>query len=124
MKKEDKICSGNHGHPKHMHGISPDIETIFDLSEFFKIFGDSTRLSIISVLYSNKELCVCDIAKEINMSQSAISHQLRILRSGGLIRPRRDGKTVYYSLDDEHVNYIYEMGLTHILHKRGELSLD
>lgn len=95
----------------------PDIETLYDLSEFFKVFGDSTRISIIATLFSAKEMCVREIADTLGMGQSAISHQLRILRSAGLIRPRRDGKTIYYTLDDCHVNCIYQMGLTHILHR-------
>lgn len=96
----------------------PDIETLYDLSELFKVFGDSTRISIISALME-KEMCVCDIAELLGMGQSAISHQLRILRSAGLVRPRRHGKTVYYSLDDDHVSSVFNAGLQHILHKRG-----
>ena len=114
-------CCGEHAHPtKNFTNDMPDIETLYDLSEFFKVFGDSTRISIIAALFAADELCVCDIACALNMGQSAISHQLRILRSAGLIRPRRDGKTIYYSLDDCHVNCIYQMGLKHILHKHSD----
>lgn len=119
---EKNICDGVHAHHD-MKNINPDYDTLYDLSEFFKVFGDSTRISIISVLYETGELCVCDIAQALSATQSAISHQLRILRSAGLVRPRREGKVVYYSLDDEHVEEIYKTGLTHILHKRGEISL-
>lgn len=97
----------------------PDIEVLYDLSELFKVFGDSTRISILSALLEN-EMCVMDIAELLGMGQSAISHQLRILRSAGLVRPRRHGKVVYYALDDEHVSLIFNAGLEHILHKRGE----
>lgn len=98
---------------------APDIEVLYDLSELFKVFGDSTRISILSALLEN-EMCVMDIAELLGMGQSAISHQLRILRSAGLVRPRRHGKIVYYALDDEHVSLIFNAGLEHILHKRGE----
>lgn len=96
----------------------PDIETLYDLSELFRVFGDSTRISILCALFEN-EMCVCDIAEILNMGQSAISHQLRLLRGAGLVRPRRAGKVVYYSLDDEHVRKIFDQGLEHIIHKRG-----
>lgn len=95
-----------------------DIETLYDLSELFKMFGDSTRVSILSALMEN-ELCVCDLAELLNVGASAVSHQLRLLRSAGLVRPRRDGKSVYYSLDDEHVHTIFHAGLEHVMHKKG-----
>ena len=91
----------------------PNIEVLYDLSELFKVFGDSTRIRILTALTAR----VCDIADSLKMTQSAISHQLRILRSSGLVRPRREGKTVYYSLDDDHVREILEAGLEHVLHK-------
>lgn len=116
------VCKEEHNHPN-LKNVNPDYDTLYDLSEFFKVFGDSTRISIISVLYEMNELCVCDIAAALNMTQSAISHQLRILRASGLVKPRRDGKTIYYTLDDAHVELIYKIGLQHILHKRGEISL-
>ena len=119
---EKRICSGNHPHPD-FKNLEIDYDTLYDLSEFFKVFGDSTRISIISVLYKERELCVCDIAEALGATQSAISHQLRILRNTGLVKPRREGKTIYYALDDEHVEEIYKIGLTHILHKHGEIKL-
>lgn len=91
-------------------------ETLYDLAELFKVFGDSTRIRIISALMDG-EMCVCPLSEKLGVGQSAVSHQLRILRSAGLVRPRRDGKEVYYSLDDEHVQEIYSAGLAHILHK-------
>ena len=115
---DNTTCSGNHPHHD-FKDFELDYDTLYDLSEFFKEFGDSTRISIIAVLYKEGELCVCDIAAALHATQSAISHQLRILRSAGLVKPRRDGKTVYYTLDDEHVEQIYKVGLTHILHKQG-----
>lgn len=88
-------------------------ETIFDLAELFKIFGDSTRMKIICALKMS-ELCVCDIANITNSTQSAISHQLRILKQSKLIRARKVGKVVYYSLADDHVETIFEIGCEHI----------
>lgn len=98
---------------------TPDIEALYDLSELFKVFGDTTRIRIIAALLDG-EMCVYHLAEYLEMGQSAISHQLRILRSSGLVRPRRDGKTIYYSLDDEHIEMIYNMGLDHIRHKKGD----
>ncbi len=88
-------------------------DKVIDLSELFKIFGDSTRVKIINVLI-NKELCVNDIAEEINVSQSAVSHQLRILKQSKLVKYRKDGQTIYYSLADNHVEKIFMMGVDHI----------
>lgn len=91
----------------------PDEETLYDLAELFKVFGDSTRVRILYVLFE-AEMCVCDIAEVLNMSQSAISHQLRILKQFKLVRNRRDGKTIYYSLADDHVRTIIDQGMEHI----------
>ena len=88
-------------------------DLVIDLSELFKIFGDSTRIKIINALL-NEELCVNDISKIINVSQSAVSHQLRILKSSKLVKYRKDGNLIYYSLDDEHVKKIFELGCEHI----------
>lgn len=95
-----------------------DIETLYDLAEFFKVFGDSTRIRILTALLDGSK-CVFHIAEELDMGQSAISHQLRILRNAGLVKREREGKTIFYSLDDEHVEQIIDLGLTHILHKQG-----
>lgn len=97
----------------------PDTDTLYNLSELFKVFGDATRIRIISALLDG-EMCVFHLSEALGMGQSAISHQLRILRSAGLVKPRRSGKTVFYSLDDEHVKLIYDMGLAHIRHKNNE----
>ena len=88
-------------------------DLIIDLSELFKIFGDSTRIKIINVLL-NDELCVNDISKITNVSQSAVSHQLRILKSSKLVKYRKEGNLIYYSLDDNHVKRIFELGCEHI----------
>lgn len=90
------------------------IEALFELADLFKVFGDSTRLRVM-VLLSDKELAVSDIAEKLKMEQSTISHQLRVLRQNKLVRVRRDGKQMYYSLDDDHVKKIIEMGMEHIL---------
>lgn len=91
-------------------------EQLIDLADFFKVLGDSTRIRILSAL-AHSELCVCDIAHVLNMTQSSISHQLRILKQARLVRNRRDGKVVYYRLDDEHVSAIIEAGLVHLSHE-------
>ncbi len=91
----------------------PKEETLGDLAELFKVFGDSTRIKILWALAEN-EMCVCDIAFLLNMTHSAISHQLRYLKKAKLVKNRKDGKVVYYSLDDDHVKSIFEQGLTHI----------
>lgn len=91
----------------------PEEETLYDLAELFKVFGDSTRVRILCAL-DEAEMCVCDIAVLLNMTQSAISHQLRVLKQARLVKNRRDGKVVYYSLDDEHIKGIFELGLIHI----------
>lgn len=91
----------------------PDEDTLFDLAELFKIFGDSTRIKILFALLG-RELPVGDIASVLNMTQSAISHQLRVLKANGLVRFRREGKSLIYALSDEHVSKILNMGLEHI----------
>ncbi|MDR2184621.1 MAG: metalloregulator ArsR/SmtB family transcription factor [Treponema sp.] len=91
----------------------PDEEQLMVLADLFKMFGDSTRVKILSALL-NSEMCVCDIAVLLGMTKSAISHQLRALRQTKLVKYRRDGKVVYYSLDDEHVRTIFAQGLLHV----------
>ncbi|MCZ6104875.1 ArsR/SmtB family transcription factor [Campylobacter ureolyticus] len=91
----------------------PDDTSLNELADFFKIFGDSTRVRILWALSLN-QMCVCDIATLLNMSQSSISHQLRVLKQNKFVKNRRDGKVVYYSLLDEHISYILKQGLTHI----------
>lgn len=91
----------------------PEDEKLYDLADLFKVFGDTTRIKIIYALFE-EEMCVCDIADLLNMTQSAISHQLRVLKQARLVKFRKEGKTVYYSLDDNHVNQIFNCGLCHI----------
>ena len=91
----------------------PAEEKLYDLAELFKVFGDSTRIKIIWALFE-EEMCVCDIAALLGMTQSAISHQLRVLKQARLVKPRRDGKNMYYSLDDEHIEAIFYQGMKHI----------
>lgn len=91
----------------------PDDGDLYDLAELFKVFGDSTRIRILYVLFES-EMCVCDIAQLLNMTQSAISHQLRILKQSKLVKSRREGKSVFYSLADSHVYSIINQGFEHI----------
>lgn len=91
----------------------PNDETLYDLADFYKIFGDSTRIKILCVLRS-KEMCVQELADAVGMTQSAVSHQLRTLKQTDLVKNRREGKTVYYSLADGHISGIIDMGLEHI----------
>ena len=91
----------------------PDEERLFDLAELFKMFGDSTRMRILFVLFES-EVCTCDLAALLNMTSSAVSHQLSSLRRAKLVKTRRDGKAVFYSLADDHVRTIIKMGMEHI----------
>ena len=91
----------------------PEVEELYDLAELFKVFGDTTRIRILYVLFE-AEVCVCDIAEMLAMTPSAISHQLRLLKQFRLVKSRRDGKTVYYSLADDHVRSIIDQGREHI----------
>ncbi len=94
----------------------PEEENLYDLAELFRIFGDTTRIKILYALFIS-DMCVCDIAALLSMNQSAISHQLRILKQARLVKSKRDGKVVYYSLDDEHVKQIFDQGLIHLNEK-------
>lgn len=109
-------CDYIHAHDEVIRSVyeqMPDEEVLYDLAELFKVFGDSTRIKILYVLFQS-EMCVCDIAQLLNMSQSAISHQLRVLKQTKLVKYRREGKTVFYSLADSHVTTILNQGLEHI----------
>lgn len=88
-------------------------EKLYDLAELFKVFGDSTRIRILFVLFE-EEVCVCDLAATLNMTQSAVSHQLRILKQNKLVKSRREGKSIFYSLADDHVRTIINQGYDHI----------
>ena len=96
-----------------VRGLLPADETLYDLAELFKIFGDSTRVKILYALLEG-ELCVCDIAKLMEVTQSAVSHQLRVLKGSKLVKFRREGKTVFYSLADSHVRAILGQGMEHV----------
>lgn len=110
---ENKKC--DHGsYTEHSSREIPELEILFDLADLFKVFGDSTRIRIMFTI-SDNEMPVTAIAEALNMEQSTISHQLRTLRQNKLVRVRRDGKQIYYSLDDDHVKKIIEMGLDHVL---------
>ena len=102
---------------KKVQGEMPEREKFDHMGELFKSFGDPTRLKILFAL-SRDEMCVCDIAALLGMSQSAISHQLRVLRNVRLVKNNKIGKSVYYSLDDDHVKKIFEQGLEHVEHTR------
>lgn len=93
-------------------------EMNYDLADFFKIFGDSTRIKILYALYQS-EMCVNDLVKELGMTQSAISHQLRVLRQNDIVKFKRDGQSAIYSLDDDHVEALLAKGIEHIKHKNG-----
>lgn len=109
-------CEFFHAHEEIVNRVNqkmPDEEELYDLAELFRLFGDSTRIRILYVLFES-EMCVCDIAQLLNMTPSAISHQLRALRQSRLIKYRREGKTVFYSLADGHVRDIINQGMEHI----------
>ncbi len=116
MVNEIPHCEFIHAHPEKISKICesmPDDDTLIDLAELFKVFGDSTRIKILSAL-SCGELCVCDISTAVGMTNSAVSHQLKILKNAELVSFRREGKTVIYSLADSHVNTILKQGFEHI----------
>lgn len=98
---------------KIVHEKLPDEEELYDLAELFKVFGDSTRIRILFVLFE-AEVCVCDLAEALHMTQSAVSHQLRILKQNKLVKSRREGKSIFYSLADSHVRAIINQGKEHI----------
>lgn len=96
-----------------VHNEMPDEEKLYDLADLFKAFSDTTRIKILYALM-NSEMCVCDIAEIINVSQSAVSHQLKTLKQARLVKFRRDGKSVFYSLDDDHVHSMIAQGMAHV----------
>lgn len=115
-ERKDEICEGCEVHEdllKIVNETLPEETELYDLAELFKVFGDSTRIRILFVLFE-AEVCVCDLAKALNMTQSAISHQLRILKQNKLVKNRREGKSIFYSLADEHVRAIINQGREHI----------
>ena len=112
------ICTTSHINEKLVEEIKeslPKEEILFDLADFFKVFGDSTRIKIIYLLLKS-EMCVCDIADIPTMRHPAIPHQLTTLRDAKLVKYRKEGKTVFYSLDDDHVKNVIEQGYSHVTH--------
>ena len=116
MSDHIEVCSFIHAHEEVVEMVRermPEEELLYDLAELFKVFGDSTRIKILYALFES-ELCVCDIAQLLNMTQSAISHQLRVLKQSHLVKYRRDGKIILYSLADDHVRRIINQGMEHV----------
>lgn len=120
MSKKD-LCDCNCIHDEVIERVKGKMESesvLEEVGQFFKVFGDGTRLKIMNALLHD-EMCVCDIAKLLNMSQSSISHQLRVLRQNRIVKNRRDGKVMYYSLDDEHIRAILDQGIAHHSHQNN-----
>lgn len=118
LHKEQELPTCQEGcvHPDKIRQVErqmPDDDRLYDLSEVFRVFGDSTRIRILYALFES-ELCVCDIAELLHLSQSAVSHQLRILKDAKLVKFRREGKRIAYSLDDDHVRSILSLGMEHV----------
>jgi len=113
---ENEVCEFLHVHEElveKVRGEMPDLEELMTLADLFKVFGDTTRVRILYLLFES-ELCVCDISTLLGMNQSAISHQLRVLKQTKLVKARREGKTVFYSLADQHVRTIIGNGMEHV----------
>ncbi len=112
----DLQCDSLQVHPDIVKGVKNDMaddEILYDLAEFYKVFADSTRIKILYAL-SKSEMCVCDIGQILSVSQSAVSHQLRVLKQMKLVKYRREGKSIFYSLSDSHIEQILNMGIEHI----------
>lgn len=117
MEEPLDICDGNHIHQKPVDMVKtlmPPDEALLDLADLFKLFSDGTRVKILYALLES-ELCVCDLSQVLGMTQSAISHQLRTLRTGKMVKFRREGSTLFYSLADDHIFRILEQGMSHVL---------
>ena len=117
VQENTPTCQEEELHPEAIHRVReklPQDEVLYDLAELFKIFGDSTRVKILYALLEAEELCVCDNASLMDVTQSAVSHQLRVLKNSKLVKFRKEGKTVYYSLADDHVCRILSQGMEHI----------
>ena len=120
MSKNEFVCDCNVIHDNLVNEVKnsmPDEYTFNNLADLFKLIGDMTRCHILFVL-DKKEMCVCDIANVLHMSKSAVSHQLATLRRSGVVKCRKSGKEVYYTLDDEHIVKLFEIGLEHINHRK------
>lgn len=121
MAKNEFVCDCNVIHQDVVDEITSVMlkdDLFYKIADFFKILGDTTRTKILFAL-DKKEMCVCDIANVLNMSKSSISHQLGTLRRSGIVRCRKEGKEVYYMLDDDHVKKVIEVAIEHIEHKEG-----
>ena len=117
MEREELCCEAHELHREKLELVNrqmPPETELYDLAELFKTFGDSTRIRILFVLFE-AEVCVCDLAQVLNMTQSAVSHQLKILKQNRLVKCRREGKSIFYSLADDHVRTILQMGLEHVM---------
>ncbi len=119
MSKNEFSCDCNVIHQEVVDTVlrkMPNEDTFNKLADLFKLIGDTTRCRILFALDQN-EMCVCDLANVLNMTKSSVSHQLAVLRRSGVVKCRRSGKEVYYTLDDEHIVKLFEVGLEHINHK-------
>lgn len=114
---EKILCDHHHDHPdlNRLQSTMPGDDRLYDLADLFRVFGDSTRIRILYALFES-ELCVCDLAQLLGLTQSAVSHQLRTLKDAKLVRFRREGKSIIYALDDHHVRQILSVGLEHLMH--------
>ena len=122
MKREDMFCDCEVIHADLVEAVRkrmPDENELYDLADFFKVLGDSTRAKIIWAL-DESEMCVCDLAVLLNMTKSAISHQLSSLKQADLVKYRKEGKVVFYSLADDHIQEIFEKGLEHIREDKSD----
>lgn len=116
MEQKDDSCLCTIIHKEVINKVKdklPKEEMLYELAEFFKVFGDTTRIRILCALFE-AEMCVCDLSALLNISQSAISHQLRGLKNARIVKFRKEGKVVYYSLDDDHIKHIFDEGFRHI----------
>ena len=116
LEQEVERCEYMYVHQDVVNKVKQDMpqdETLYDLAELFKVFGDSTRIKILYALFE-AELCVCDIAQLLSVSQTAVSHQLRVLKNNKLVKFRKEGKNVFYSLADDHVRRIIDQGIEHV----------
>ena len=122
MSKNEFVCDCNIIHQEIVDDTlnkMPKADLFYEIAEFFKLLGDTTRAKILFALDQN-EMCVCDIANVLSMTKSSISHQLSALRKSGIVKSRKAGKEVYYTLDDDHVKGLFELGIEHIEHKKEE----
>lgn len=119
MSKNEFICDCNIIHKKSVQkalNMMPKDEIFYKLADFYKLIGDTTRCKILFAI-SNHEMCVCDIANVLSMSKSSVSHQLGTLRRSGIVKCHKEGKEVYYTLDDDHISKVFKIGLEHINHR-------